>query len=114
MKPLADKTIKAFEKFNADLKAFAEETEEIFPTLYEDAYTTRQVTNFRLLKNHKLKWVEMENGKTRDNEEVLVDDEDAREWLSFWRANLRRAKKYWSMDSEILDKIQDGELEDIE
>ena len=38
--------------------------------------------------------------------------EDAKEWLSFWRANLRRAKRYWATDAETLDKIQDGEIED--
>ena len=43
-----------------------------------------------------------------------MDDDDAKEWLSFWRANLRRAKRYWAMDTEALDKIQDGEIEDTE
>ena len=44
----------------------------------------------------------------------MFDDDEAREWLSFWRANLRRAKKYFSMDTETLDKIYEGEAEDIE
>ena len=48
------------------------------------------------------------------NVEKMYDEDDAREWLSFWRANLRRAKRYWSMDSERLDAIQDGEIEDDE
>ena len=44
----------------------------------------------------------------------MMDDDDAKEWLSFWRANLRRAKRYWTTDAETLDKIQDGEIEDTE
>jgi hypothetical protein len=53
-----------------------------------------------------------EDGK--QNVEQMYDEGDAREWLSFWRANLRRAKRYWSMDSERLDAIQDGLIEDEE
>ena len=111
---ISDRMVKAFERFNADLKAFGEETGETFVTLYEDAFTTRRVANFRLYKNGNLKWVEIETGQlSREEVEVMFDDDEAREYLSFWRANLRRAKKYWSMDTETLDKIQDGESEDI-
>ena len=52
---ISDRMVKAFERFNADLKAFGEETGEIFVTLYEDAFTTRRVANFRLYKNGNLK-----------------------------------------------------------
>lgn len=38
---ISDRMVKAFERFNADLKAFGEETGETFVTLYEDAFTTR-------------------------------------------------------------------------
>ena len=41
-------------------------------------------------------------------------DDDAKDWLSFWKANLRRAKRYWAMEVEKLDAIQDGIIEDIE
>lgn len=112
---ISDKMVKAFERFNADLKAFGEETGETFVTLYEDANTTRRVANFKLQKNGKLKWVEIETGQlSRNEEEQVYDDDDAKDWLSFWRANLRRAKRYWSMNTETLDKIQDGEIEDKE
>ena len=107
--------VKAFERFNADLKVFGEETGETFVTLYEDAFTTRRVANFRLYKNGKLKWVEIETGQlSREEVEQVFDDDDAKDWLSFWRSNLRRAKRYWSMNTETLDKIQDGEIEDKE
>lgn len=112
---ISDRMVKAFERFNADLKAFGDQTEETFVTLYEDAFTTRKVSNFRLYKNGKLKWVEIETGQlSRENVEQVYDDDDAKDWLSFWRANLRRAKRYWSMNTETLDKIQDGEMEDKE
>ena len=113
---ISDNIVKAFEKFNADLKAFGEETNEEYVTLYEDANTTRMVKDFRLYKNGKLTWKEQESygDKITSESETLMDDYDAKEWLSFWRANLRRAKWYWSMDIETLDKIQDGEIEDTE
>lgn len=112
---ISDRMVKAFERFNADLKAFGEETGETFVTLYEDAYTTRRVANFRICKNGKLKWIEIETGQlSREEVEQVFDDDDAKDWLSFWRANLRRAKKYWAMNPDTLDKIQDGEIKDIE
>ena len=52
---ISDRMVKAFERFNADLKAFGEKTGESFVTLYEDAFTTRRVANFRLYKNGNLK-----------------------------------------------------------
>ena len=107
---VSDKMVKAFERFNADLKAFGEETGETFVTLYEDAFTTRRVANFRLQKNGKLTWVE---DGVKESEQMF-DDDEAKEYLSFWRANLRRAKRYWSMNTETLDKIQEGEIEDKE
>lgn len=117
-----DRLIKAFEKFNEDLKAFGEETGEVFVTLYEDANTIRKVANFKLYKNGKLTWVEMDwvyrNGErvqeSKKEEYIHTDDDDIRDSLNFWRANLRRAKRYWSLNAETLDRIQDGEIEDTE
>lgn len=34
------------------------------------------------------------------------------EYVKFWRKCLNRAKKYWSMDSEKLDRLQDPENEE--
>ena len=112
---ISDKMVKAFERFNADLKAFGEETGETLVTLYEDAFTTRKVANFRIYKNGNLKWIEIETGQlSREEVEQVYDDDDAKDWLSFWKANLRRAKRYWSMNVETLDKIQEGEIQDKE
>ena len=110
----SDKLIKAVEKFNEDLKAFANECGEEVITLYEDAFATREVkANFHLCKNGVLTWSEKSEGVMRSERYDHWDEDDVRDTLKFWRANLRRAKKYWAMDSEILDKIQDGEIEDI-
>lgn len=121
---ISQRLVNAFERFNADLDTFRNETGEDFAPLYEDSTTLRQVKNFRLYKNGKLTWEEKEmvwdralggyNYAPTHNTEQMEDDDEAREWLSFWRANLRRAKRYWSMDTEKLDKIQDGEIEDEE
>lgn len=97
--------VRAFDRFNADLNAFRLETGDELATLYEDAYTTRNVKNFRLSLAGTLTWVE-DNQYER---ETMFDDDEARDFLSFWRSCLRRAKRYWAMDTETLDKIQDPE-----
>lgn len=102
--------IKAWEKFNKDLNAFRAETEEDFAILREDAFTTREVKDFKMTNTGILTWIE----EGKEEREQMMDEDDAREWLSFWRANLRRAKRYWAMDSEMLDNIQDGLINDEE
>ena len=119
MATISARHIKAWEKFNEELEAFKAETgQEGFVTLYEDAYTTREVKDFKMTDTGELTWQEYECYGYKDNttqeREQMMDEDDAREWLKFWRANFRRAKRYWAMDAEILDKIQDGELEDTE
>lgn len=113
---VSDRLVKAFEKFNADLQAFGKEScSDTCVAVYEDANTSRFVSNFKLYKNGKLTWDEEDyDGNIRHESEQLMDDDEARDYLSFWRANLRRAKRYWEMDIETLDKIQDGEIEDKE
>lgn len=34
------------------------------------------------------------------------------EWGKFWRKCLRRAQKYWTMDVDELDALQNGEVEE--
>ena len=117
MATISARHIKAWEKFNEELEAFRIEIgEQEFVTLYEDAYTTREVKDFKMTKTGILTWWEHETFKeaTRQEREQMIDEDDAREWLKYWRAAFRKAKRYWSMDAEILDKIQDGELEDTE
>lgn len=89
---------------------------EDFAMLYEDAFITRNVKDFQMTEAGILTWWESETYKDKVSQEreQIIDDADSREWLKFWRANLRRAKRYWSMDSETLDAIQDGHIEDEE
>lgn len=99
------KMVKAFEKFNTELNKFIIETEST--TLYEDAFTPREVCNFKLTLSGKLTWTE--DGRT--DWEQMFDDDEANDYLKFWKACLRRAKRYWAMDTEELDRIQDPENE---
>lgn len=113
---ITNKHVVAWQRFNDELDAFRKETESDFATLYEDANTTREVKDFKMSRTGELTWLECEPYRNRITQEVehMQDIEDARDWLKFWRANLRRAKRYWQMDAETLDKIQDGEIEDEE
>lgn len=126
---ISDRHIKSWVKFNEEVDAFRtkyDENEE-FAWLYEDACTTRKVRDFKMHKNGVLTWVEEEekyiydtsrNGRwtyvARKNREQMLCEEEAKDYLSYWRACLRRAKKYDSMPTEVLDAIQDGERDDIE
>lgn len=101
----SQRMVNAFAKFNDDLEAFRKETGDDLATLYEDAYTSRNVRAFRLSLAGTLTW----NEDGHFERETMFDDDEARDFLSFWRACLRRAKRYWSMDTETLDKIQDPE-----
>lgn len=110
---ISKRHIKAWERFDDDLETFGKETEESESgeiTLYEDAFTTRHVRYFTMTEEGVLTWTEDE----QVNIETMYDEDDAREWLKFWRDNLRRARRYWQIDAETLDKIQDGEIEDEE
>lgn len=126
--PLIPKrAIKAIEKFASDLKAFAEETGEEFPTLYEDANTTFEIRHLLFTYDGTLIWQDeeghdqMECYITKDEDEETGEVTEVwdrfYEWdegLRFWRACLKRAKRYWAMDAEALDKIQDGSQPDID
>lgn len=108
MTKIGKRQIKAWEKFNEDLKAFAlesEGSEEAVVTLYENALTTRNVSDFMMTKGGQLMWIE--DGKQES--ETISDDEDSKGWLSFWRKCLNRAKRYWQMDAVELDRLQDCE-----
>ena len=110
---ISKRHIIAWYRFDDELTAFAEETEgstSAEATLYEDAFTERHVADFYMSEKGVLTWYE--DGKR--NEEQMYDEDDAREWLKFWKACLRRAKRYWAMDSEKLEAIQDALEEDNE
>ena len=112
--------IKAVEKLNEELQAWAKETGEDEARLYEDANTSFTLSNVRVEDGYLCY---LYDGKEDRDIIVLYDDDTGSyyetafdgimEYVHFWRACLRRAKRYWSMDPDKLDKIQDGEAEDI-
>ena len=122
MTKITDRQIKAWEKFNAEIDAYRKAYGDEFAWLYEDACTTRRVRDFNMSRSGVLTWVEEEMERVggcwtyvpKPNREQMWDEEDAREWLKFWRSCFRRAKGYNEMPTEVLDAIQEGEREDID
>ena len=116
MEKISARHIKAWERFNEEVDAMRKDYGEELAWLYEDANTTRRVKDFKMTKTGILTWYEQDfwNTDVRKNREVMLDEDDAKEWLKFWKACLRRAKRYNEMPVEALDAIQDGEREDIE
>lgn len=114
--------IKAVEKFNEELQAWAKETGEKAPTLYEDANTSFTLSDITVERG---KMFFNYDGKPDSVTIVIKDNLDGEyfeeegidgimDYVKFWRSCLRRAKRYWSMDPDRLDRIQEGEEEDIE
>ena len=113
--------IKAIEKFNAELAAWAQETGDMPPYLSEDVFSSFTLWNIRVENG----WLLYEyDGKLEKDRIVLFDDEEQvyyedefdgiMDAIKFWCSCLRKAKKYWSMDSETLDRIYDEQIPDIE
>lgn len=114
--------IKAVEKFNEKLIAWANETGEELPTLYEDAYTSFTLANVHVENG----WLKFKyNGKLDSERMVEWDHIDGTyyeiegigsimEYIKYWRYCLRCARRYWSMDPDKLDAIQDGDIEDVD
>ena len=115
--------IKAVQKFNEELHAFEKETGEYPATLYEDANTSFTLSDIAISQDGQLFYVydgqvEFEVIVRFDEEENCYYEDECSEgimeYVKFWRKCLRRAKRYWAMDSEKLDAIQEGEIEDDE
>lgn len=113
--------LRMVERFNADLEAFREYTGDAVAVLYEDAYTSFTLANVRVENGCLL----YEYDGRLEKEAIVLQYEDTKEyyeeeydgisdWIKFWRACLRRAKRYWEMDTDTLDAIQSGEKEDDE
>jgi hypothetical protein len=115
--------IKALDKFSAELEAWRKETGEEAATLYEDAFTSFTLSDILLSDDGQMFYTY--DGKQEFEVMVRYDEESGEyyedegidgimEYIRFWRACLRRAKRYWSMDTDKLDAIQSGEQEDNE
>lgn len=111
--------IKAVDKFNEELKAWAKETGEDPVTLYDDANTSFTLGDVHV-ENGWLKFdydgqpdsVRMVEKDKFDGEYYEEEGVDSiMEYVRFWRKCLSRAKKFWSMDPDHLDAIQNGEAE---
>lgn len=113
--------IKALEKLNEELKAWEKETGEVPATLYEDINTSFTLADLAVSEDGTMYY--MYDGKlefeviVRQDEETgeYYEDEGSEgimEYVKFWRKCLKRAKHYWSMGSEKLDAMADGEAED--
>ena len=112
--------IKAVEKFNEELKAFAKETGEKEATLYENANISFTLSD-PIVENGWLKFnydgrpdsVRMVEKDMLDGKYYEEDGIDSiMEYVKFWRSCLKRAKRYWSMDPDRLDAIQDGDIDE--
>lgn len=116
MEKISARHIKAWERFNEEVENYRNEYGDELAYLYEDAYTTRRVKEFKMTKAGVLTWYEQDfyNTPIKKEREIMFDEDEAKDWLKFWRSCLRKAKKYNEMPVETLDAIQDGEMEDIE
>lgn len=113
--------IKAVEKFAAELEAWRKETGEEVATLYEDPFISFTLSDISVKQGCLFYTYDGEreyDGCVRQDEETgeyyEVEFDGIMDSVKFWRACLRRAKRYWSMDTEKLDAIQDGKIEDQE
>ena len=113
--------ITALENFKAELEKYKELLDPE-GRLYEDPFTSFTLDNI-ILVNGELHY--LYDGK-RECDIIVCHDEETGEYyedetidslvetVRFWRKCLKRAQRYWTMDTERLDRIQDGEEEDDE
>ena len=108
-------SLRKLERFCEKLEAFRVRTGDEVATLYEDAYTWFTRGNVRIENGFLL----YEYDGVEEREDLLLFDEETGEYyesecdgvgeyVKFWSACLRRAVRYWEMDTETLDAIQDG------
>jgi hypothetical protein len=116
---------KAVDKFNEELALFNSETGEDVATLYED------INTYFTLSSIKVEIHEVVTEKDEcDGEEYtynvyklsyeydeceqcdIVDYEEAKDYLSFYKKCLKRAWKYWRTECDILDAMAEGLMED--
>lgn len=113
---ITERTKKAVAKFVEDYKetiAKVYGTENAESALAEDC-TTYYTLDVQVLKT-KIKYTTTYTGICGSSyTESESDDDEAKELLKKWRADMRRARRYWATDSVTLDKMADGEIEDSE
>lgn len=114
--------INAVNKLNEELKAFAKETDEEEPLLYEDIWTTFTLSNLRVEDGYfkyKYDGKEEEINMIRHYENYNEDGSDHWEeedgvdsimdYVKFYRKCLRLSKKFWNTDTEKLDAMYESD-----
>lgn len=96
-------------KLNKELQEWAEHTGDKVAMLYEDIWTDYTLEKVAVKGDKLTYWYD-----GRKESEQVFDWDEVKDYLSFWRSCLRRAKRYWETDSDTLDKMSDGEIEDNE
>lgn len=110
---ITERTKKAIAKFVEDCKCTVAEVYggDNTTALAEDC-TTYYTLDVQVLKT-KIKYTTTYLGIGDSSyTESETDDDEAKELLKKWRADMRRARRYWATDSDTLDKMADGEIED--
>lgn len=111
---ITERTKKAIAKFVEDYKRTIAEvygTENAEDALAEDC-TTYYTLDVQVLKT-KIKYTTNYTGICGSSyTESETDEDEAKELLKKWRADMRRARRYWATDTDTLDKMADGEIED--
>lgn len=110
--------ITALEKFKAELERYKTECDPD-GRLYEDPFTSFTLANIILVDGELYYDYD---GKPNCDRIVLQDEETGDyyedesidglvETVKFWRKCLTRARKFWTMNLDHLDAIQNGEVE---
>lgn len=113
---ITERTKKAIVKFYYEYdevvkKVYGVENKEY--ALAEDI-STYYTLEINVLKT-KINITEIYTGITGfTSTDSITDEDDAKEWLKKWRADFRRARRYWQEDSDTLDKMADGKIEDTD
>ena len=109
--------VTALEKFKAELERYKTECDPD-GTLYEDPFTSFTLDNIILVDGV----LHYDYDGKPEKDVIVCKDEETGEYreedidgimdtVSFWRKCLKRAQRFWSMDPEHLDAIQNAEVE---
>lgn len=116
--------ITAVRKFNDELRRWSESingTPDGDVYLYEDVNTPFRLSNVRV-EEGSLKYLydgreESEKMLRMDDDGTIYEEEGMDgiiDYLKFWKSCLRRAKRYFAMDPDRLDRMAEGYENDID
>lgn len=115
-KQIDNRLANAVRKFAADYEKTIAEVyggeEQKDYALAEDVDTYYRLDDIKVMKT-VIKWTTTYSGYFGDTyQESESDENEIREWLKKWRADMRRARRYWGMSCEAIDAISNGDKED--